>query len=63
MYLVVAAVEVEMVVAAAVVPVCAPAKKTMTGFSPKTHRLTHLQIFKIMISLYSYGLCALVSAT
>ena len=37
MYLVV---EVEMVAAAAVVPVCAPAKKTMTGFSPKTHRLT-----------------------
>ena len=48
---------VAIVAAAAVVPVCAPAKKTMTGFSPKTHRLTHLkQLLKIMITLYNYGL-------
>ena len=34
--------------AAAVVPVCAPAKKTMTGFSPKTHRLTHLKQYAFL---------------
>ena len=30
-----------------VVPVCAPAKKTITGFSPKTLRLTHLKEYAI----------------
>ena len=35
---------------AAAVPVCAPAKKTMTGFSPKTHRLTHLKQYAIILN-------------
>ena len=41
-------------VVAAVVPVCAPAKKTMTGFSPKTHRLTHLIQYAIIKNYYKF---------
>ena len=38
-----AAVAAVVVMALVVIPVCAPAKKTITGFSPKTLRLTHLK--------------------
>ena len=43
----VTAVVVTALVVMVVVPVCAPAKKTITGFSPKTHRLTHLKEYAI----------------
>ena len=45
----VAAVVVTALVVMVVVPVCAPAKKTITGFSPNTHRLTHLKEYAIYL--------------
>ena len=37
--------------AAAVVPVCAPAKKTMTGFSPKN---TSINTFEAICNYYKF---------
>ena len=55
MYLVVAAVAVAVVAAAAAaVPVCTPAKKTITGFSPKTRRLTHLKQYAIILKYNNF---------